>query len=179
MNADVQTFALQILASAGVAWLAASLTARFSLARFRKEKTWERKAAAYTTILEALGDLFAWFDKNLDAHYGQSELSEAMRNDLGAAFSKAHKEMTRTIAGQVWLLDPSVGSSIKLMNKTLDDEDFPDWHSHLEYGYGAVKKARDDITAFARRDLNIDDRTAWKRMADSMNTPVGVKRHVA
>lgn len=160
MNAT-QTLLVQLAVSAVmsvfVAWLAATLSAQMTLRRFYKEKMWERKANAYTTILEALGDLFAWFDKNLDAVYVHEQLGENESNELSEAFKRAHKEMTRTMAGQVWLLSPQVAAAIKAMNSTLDYTDYPDFHSHLDEGYGAVKTCRETITALAQKDLQVEE----------------------
>jgi hypothetical protein len=51
--------ALTIAASFLGAWLAA----HFALASFYRERIWERKAATYSAIFEALSVINRWYDK--------------------------------------------------------------------------------------------------------------------
>lgn len=67
------------------AWLAANL----ALKRFYKEKMWERKAAAYTTIFEALHHIRNWYAKNLDAYFEQRDISDEKTKELQKFANKA------------------------------------------------------------------------------------------
>ena len=150
--------AIQLLVSAlislGGAWLAATLAARFTLKRFYKERMWERKAAAYTTILEALHDMREWYGQHVDAEYGGSSLSDERSAELAESSRNAERTMRRRLAGETWLLSSSLNESIRKMDRQLRDRS-ETWQEHLDDGYGAVDAAITEVRELARTDLEI------------------------
>lgn len=161
------------LVSMFVAWLAATLAARTTLQRFYKERMWERKATAYTTILEALYISQDWYSRHLDAEYEGKTLTEEKAKEMTRQSVEARTTMMRAVEGQTWLLSPQVKEAITTMDKALD-QDFHIWSEMLDESWGAVRDAREAITALARRDLAIVEKSnltteqrikaAWKKL---------------
>lgn len=166
MPDPLQTLIMQVSASAiisgAVAWLTATLTARLTLQRFYKERMWERKATAYTTILEALYLNQEWYSEHFDAAITHQELTQEHKEKLTRASSEARSLMMRSVEGQTWLLSPEVGQIIANMEKALDQSDYNppygSWEMMLDNNWGVVRNARDQITALARRDLSIAEK---------------------
>jgi hypothetical protein len=61
------------LLSAAAAFIGAWLVARFALNRFKQEKIWERQAAAYTAIFDAMNDVDDVLDKLADPNLPHDE----------------------------------------------------------------------------------------------------------
>lgn len=162
MDPTLQNLLIQLgvsaLVSMFVAWLAATLAARTTLQRFYKERMWERKANAYTTILEALYLRLEWYRQHFDAAITKQTLTEDYAQKLTQQSAEARAIMMRTIEGQTWLLSAAVSEAIEKMDKELD-ADFPGWEDMLDHSWGAVRDARVTITALARRDLAIVEKS--------------------
>lgn len=163
MDPTLQNLLIQLgvsaLVSMFVAWLAATLAAHTTLQRFYKERMWERKANAYTTILEALYLRLEWYGQHFDAAITRQTLTEEYAQRLTQQSAEARAIMMRTIEGQTWLLSAEVSEAIAKLDKELDGE-FPGWEDMLDHSWGAVRDARVTITALARRDLAIAEKSS-------------------
>src|ERR1700712_4893218 len=98
--AEFWPHAVTAVASFIGAWFAA----RFALSRFYREKVWERKAAAYTAIFEALHFIEQWFSEHQDAYFEQREISEEETKRLSKASNDAEAELARRLASETWLI---------------------------------------------------------------------------
>src|SRR5215218_11023955 len=100
--------ALTTVASFIGTWLAA----QFALARFYKEKTWERKTEAYTAIFEALHEMQQWFIAHERSLRQAKDLPEDKDEELRTAHHKARNNLVRTLDRQSWLLPPECMDAI-------------------------------------------------------------------
>jgi hypothetical protein len=156
-------------ASAGFGgWIAA----QFALGRFRKEKVWERKTAAYTVMFEALHDMMEWFNRHLTEQYELREISDEERTRFALEYRKAREILTRRIASEAWLLPRECIRRIREMNRTLD-RTHESLREDIDSGYEAVGSGTYDLGNIVRRDLGLarprileipsDLRRRWKR----------------
>ena len=139
-----------------VAIISAYLTARFALRRFYSEKWWERRAAAYTSIIESTHHVREHADTNLTflrlckdlPTDGEKRLEEAMKN----AMAELRKQ--RDI-GQLLLSD----RAIELVNRFFDGLDHSTkvetWLEHLERKMTAIDTFLPAFCQIARKDLKV------------------------
>lgn len=158
MTEGQTTLAIQLSVSAVVsivvAWLAVSLAASPTLQRFYKERIWERKANAYTTILEAL---FVWLDyygTHFEAAIERRDLTPERIAELSKQKTKARTAMMRSVEGQRWLLGSELNDAIDTMDRALRQQK-NSLEEELDDAWGAVRDARVTITALARKDLAV------------------------
>jgi hypothetical protein len=59
-------------------------------ARFASEKWWERKSAAYYTIIEALSDLVYYYDQKILSELSERELSQEQKQALDSHWESGH-----------------------------------------------------------------------------------------
>jgi hypothetical protein len=59
------TAVLTPLLAATAAFIGSWLAARFALSRFYRERIWERRAAAYTSIFESVHEYVRWVDERI------------------------------------------------------------------------------------------------------------------
>jgi hypothetical protein len=64
----------------GIVW--AVLTLKLGLGKFRSEKWWERKAATYVNVIEAMHDMYAYASAIVDEANADWELSKKHRTTL-------------------------------------------------------------------------------------------------
>lgn len=150
-TAQIAQLVVQALLTIGGAWLAASLTARLTLKRFFRERSWERKAAAYTVVFEALHDMLDWHGEHFDAEISGHDLPDDRKVVLKERYRKARDDVRRSIAGQAWLLDPRV-TEVNALWKELHKRRHS-MFEELDEGYGAIANARQKVIAIAKQDM--------------------------
>lgn len=156
---------VQIVVSVLGASLAAFLAARFTMDRFYREKTWERKAEAYTLIFESLDDMREWYSVHYDAVLLANTVSEKKNSELEASYKAATTVLRKRVAGETWLLEPHVEAIIQKCQKDLG-WDAPSWQEHLDHGLFTVENAIKELKPVARAELNAQRKRMtwpWKR----------------
>ena len=150
-------YLLSIVGSFIGAWLAAQL----AFNRFSREKVWERKAAAYTAIFEAMHTISRWYEKHLEAAILSRTLDVPTTDRLHAETNEAKAELARRLASETWLIPAHCRRRLDKMIDDLDDQRPESWEQYLEGGYSIIKAATDDLRAAVESDLGL--RNSWFR----------------
>jgi len=145
-----QSVVLPFAAAAFGGWL----TAQFALGRFRKEKMWERKTAAYTSMFEALHDMRVWFDRHWDAEVERRDISEEESRRLAAEYRSARDALLRRIASESWLLPDACIERINHLNATLAER-HETFFDEVDSGSAALTSAVTDLKTIVRDDLGL------------------------
>lgn len=159
------------LSIAGVI-LAAWLAARFTAGRFYTERTWDRKANAYTTVFDGLHSMQTWSDENLSALYEGRELSAEKDEKLRREYQAAKERIRREIATATWLLKPEVEEAISGLWRVLNAH-YETWHDDLDATYGAIARTQTKLRDIAREDLGLRKprrKWPWQRSAETTGT---------
>jgi hypothetical protein len=146
---------LNIVAPAGAAFVGAWLAARFGLSRFYREKVWERKAATYTAIFDALHDMNNWFTTHLDALEQGVELASNRKSELYQSYANANAKLRRRIDVEAWLIPSEY--FIKL-EKLLTDLKFPpeaNWFEIIDTGSMVMSENIKLLRVLFRNDLHV------------------------
>jgi hypothetical protein len=140
--------------SAIAAFVGSWLAARFALDRFRHEKIWERRAAAYTAVFDALHDQAKWFATHADALERGRDIPDDEREKLAKEALEAAAAIRRRVDAETWLVSDAF---LERIAKLADDLKvrFDDWPSYVEEGEIAIEAAIDDLRKIARRELRI------------------------
>ncbi len=148
------TFLAQVIAGIIIAFAASLFTVWFALKRFRTERWWDRKADAYSSILEALhyakqGTLEC-LDKRMD------QLSNQLREKMKAAWNEIHKAIN---TGSFLLcrdarkaLDALTEATNKTMTPTGNNFDF---NAALKVQLKAVNRCLEVLPLIAKKDLSV------------------------
>lgn len=105
----LQYLAPQIFVSAITAIIASFFMSRFALRRFYSEKWWEKKAEAYSAILESLHYMKRDFDEEITAAMREHDIPDDRKAELRAKHDEARDEMAkRTDIGEFVLSDEAV-----------------------------------------------------------------------
>jgi flagellar biosynthesis/type III secretory pathway M-ring protein FliF/YscJ len=87
--------ALQAFGALLIALLSAWITVKLSQRKFREERMWDRKAAAYERIIEAFHKSKKFSSEHLDAQYESRELVEDRDKELRRLSAEAREEISR------------------------------------------------------------------------------------
>lgn len=151
-TAQIVQLVVQALLTIGGAWLAASLTMRLTLKRFFRERSWEKKAAAYTVVFEGLHDMLDWHGEHFDAEISGRDLPDDRKAVLKERYRKARDDVRRSIAGQAWLLDARVTDEVDALWKELHKRR-QSMFEELDEGYGAIANTQQTIIEIAKQDM--------------------------
>lgn len=141
-----------IATSSGVAIAAVWLAARFAYRQAHIGRVWERKAEAYSEILEALHEIEEWFRAEMDDEYSRREVAEDVQASRNAEYQDARKRLRRRIAREVWLLPNETQQRIAAMNTEMSKRQ-DSWFEHLDNGCSEVRNAVKDIAKLAQAEL--------------------------
>ena len=141
-----------IVSSSGVAITAVWLAARFAAQQAHIGRIWERKAEAFSAILEALHEMLEWYWAYLDDEFSRRDPNDATRNARNADYSAARKLLRRSIAREIWLLPADVQARVASMNRVLTAR-YESFFEDIDTGWVEVKQAIADISEMAQTNL--------------------------
>lgn len=115
---DVATWVAigSIATSSGVAVAAVWLASKFAYQQAHIGRVWERKAEAYSEILEAMHEIEGSFRVEMDDEFLSREVLEDIQATRNSEYHDARKILRRRIAREVWLLPMEAQQRIVAMN---------------------------------------------------------------
>ncbi len=150
---QIETAIIAAIASFVGAWIAA----RLAFARFSQEKIWERKAAAYTAIFEALHYIGRWYEKHYEAALVRRDIEGEKTTRIKDEAIKAEDELERRLGSETWLIPPECRARLEKMTQDLKNAEHkdPEWESFLENCAFIIKTAVDDLRLMVVDDLRL------------------------
>lgn len=156
---------LGIPAAIFIAAVSSWITVQLSLHKFRKERWWERKVDAYTSVIEALHNSREFTSQHIDAELGGREVNDEHDAELRAKAKHANEEIRRAAStGSFFLSDQAAARLAKLQQEVEGARNATHWFEYLESDWTAVNACLQDIIQIAKADLNLEaSRSFWKR----------------
>jgi hypothetical protein len=115
----------------GSGLLSAWVTYRLAFRRFRAEKWWERRADAYSGILEALHESLRFAETNIDYMQSGSEVPPEKDADVRKAAAAANLEIRRAAnVGKLFLSSAALSRLTKFLHEN-DKNARDDWTEYL------------------------------------------------
>lgn len=150
-------FVWPIVSGLLVAVVTSFLTARLAFRRFYSERWWERKAEAYTALIEALYQILDYPSSLLDEELGEREVSEDRKEELSAQSERANRAVTKAMIVGALVLSPRTVEILKEFRKgkyradgARSYFDLLDEHAHT------AATAINAVVEEAARDLMLD-----------------------
>ncbi|MCL1060493.1 hypothetical protein L2729_21260 [Shewanella gelidimarina] len=147
---------LKILAGVAIAGLSSLFTVYLSLAKFRTEKWWEKKADAYSNLVGVIHDAKAFAEENLEAEHKQLELTPEEDKVLREYSKKTELKIYRAMdAGSFYLSDEAI-ACLKLYKKECSEAGRDNnWLGYLAEDLKATDKCLKSMIRIAKNDLQI------------------------
>ncbi|MEH0166710.1 hypothetical protein [Roseateles microcysteis] len=154
MIPSLDTLLVQALCTFAIAVFSTWLTIRLSQRKFRAERLWDRKAAAYERLIDAFHKAKKFSSENLDAEYEGRQVSEERNDELRALAKEAREEIRR--AADIGSFSLSEGALQLVTQYEIDVGDTKGitmWQEHLDHDYAVTDAALKDLIFEAKRDL--------------------------
>ncbi len=128
----------------------------WTVKRFYKQKTWERRERAYEEIVNALYDVIQYFAVQKE-DYGQGTgLSEDKERELYSKYHSAASSLRKaTDIGSFYIADDAYDVLISLRKRETLNPNKELWFEIFESKYREHEKALSKLMEIAKRDLHI------------------------
>jgi len=137
-----------------IAVVVSAYNARF--ARFASEKWWERKAEAYTRIIEALSDLVYYYQQTYDAEFEARGLSEEKRREIEKHWKRGHLEVEKATSVGAFMISLEAEQALKEYSERPRGNVHPDdWFGMLELDYTSTGQCLKKLVTCAKNDLHV------------------------
>lgn len=167
------------LVSLAVALSVAAVTVWLSLRRFRTERWWDRKAEAYSRIINALHALAEHAGSRAEAELGdpraEAELvdryaEEEVKRQKEAGDS-AWVELQRVTEIGAFVISSEAANALhRLRHRSRVDLDEGDWYSLYSEDHAAYKKALAEMRSLAQKDLRVAGAlSGWARLGIALS----------
>jgi hypothetical protein len=139
-----------------VAVLTAIITVQLSFRRFQAERWWDRKADAYSRIIEALHHAIAHASMASDECLtGYVEYSEEYRKRILDSYRKAQIDLEIATGVGAYVISDEAAKILKDLEHRPPQVDPLDTYGRLEADLKDYEKALDEIREIAKKDLKV------------------------
>jgi hypothetical protein len=138
-----------------IASLAAIYNSRFR--RFALERWWERKADAYTRIIEALSDLVDYYRQMCDEEINpRRTINDKTKQEMVERSKRGHREVDKAADIGAFLISPEADAALQRFRQEPKDKPDPhDWYSIFENEYSRAKQCLKEMVECAKNDLRV------------------------
>lgn len=172
----MNTLITSVISGLIVAVVTSFLTVRLSLRRFYSERWWERKADAYTDIIEALHAKLEFLDSYFSVMHDGEKLSEADIDRLRAANREADQKINKLIRIGTFVISEEVATLLEYyqadqakLKRDVYEADEGAWFGHEQkLTDRCLVKVRDA----AMRDLKVSPWMSWEHVLEVISTTV-------
>lgn len=151
MNQTLVTILTGIFIAGVTSWI----TVQLSLQKFRSEKWWERKADAYTKLLDALHKSKKFSDEHLEAEYKAKEVSDDRDKELRILAKESREELLRAVDVGAFLLCDEAVKVLKDYEREVEKlSEYETWYEYIDADNTINHRTLKNLIPIARKDLN-------------------------
>lgn len=146
-----------LLSSILVAVITALVTVKLSLRKFYTERWWEKKAEAYTKIIEALHRYKKYDEKKLaiEMEYPRNDNDE-LEKELSKQWAESNAEIEKAADLGAFIVSKEVESILtNFLNRKIGDPNYEPLFEIIEADLEKVKKCLSEVKSAAKKDLDI------------------------
>ena len=137
-----------------VSIITAYVTVKLSIKQFYSQRWWEKKAEAYSHIIEHLSYLQYYFGEWFNEGVGIKKLGEKDTERLSEGYRKARESITKAAAiGAYIISDDTATALVKLLRELEKEDPRGNWVGDIDRCYGSVKECITKIREYAKVDL--------------------------
>jgi hypothetical protein len=154
----MQQTLISILAGLIIAFFTSWITVRFALKQFFSERWWERKADAYSKIVEALYHIKNVLQVDLELEEQGKSISKERFTKLVQKANVGYEELYKAEGIGAFVISKEVTTSLTQLKSNLKKEEKNFNRSYTDFLDSQVfhlNKCLDEIRLYAKRDLKI------------------------
>jgi type I site-specific restriction endonuclease len=152
----MEKIAIGILTALIISFISSWITVQLSLRRFRTERWWEKKAEAYSKIIEALHNANAVSSAYMGALEESTQLTEDRKKALSIRNQAAVEEILKAMDVGAFLLSKEALGCLKQYQKGVAiASGQTSWDDYLEKDQAAIEDCLRDMIVIAKKDLEV------------------------
>ncbi|MFT7219807.1 MAG: hypothetical protein ACI8Z1_001424 [Candidatus Azotimanducaceae bacterium] len=133
---------------------AAFLAARHTSKRFRSERFWDRKAKAYSELIDARHHMKFHTNENYDAFLENRDIAEDYAEDLWKSYRKARNHVVSLLGSSRFLISGGIEGAVIALEKDLGSARHSQhWLENLETKLAAIKSCLKLVKDVGAREL--------------------------
>ncbi len=137
-----------------VSIITAYITVKLSIKQFYSQRWWEKKAEAYSRIIEHLSYLQYYFGEWLNEIFGTKEMGEKDNERLSEGYRQAKESITKASAIGAYIVSDDTAVALEKLLRELDKENpSGNWMDDIERCYDSAKECIANIRENAKVDL--------------------------
>lgn len=143
----------KLLIQGAFALFVAHRAVQWALARYKKEKLWERRLAAYSDVVSALGEM-RLVSGSLFDHYARiSSITDEGQQALYDRHRAARRKFDEAAATAALILDARTSDRLQRLVHDLERNSEIDMAQREDYEYGLYDAALKDIPELGKKSL--------------------------
>jgi hypothetical protein len=145
---------LKALSAIAIAMVSSWITVYLSRDKFRSERWWEKKAAAYERVIEAFHKSKKFDAEHIRAQELQREMDDARQGELRLQAKEARDEILRASdVGSFILSENALSILAKYEAESENIPQFHSWYEHLDHSWSLTHRYMKEFIAEAHADL--------------------------
>ena len=132
----------------------ARLAVRWALSRYKEEKTWERRLAAYAEVVAALSEMRFIVGKWIDEIEGHSR-NDPTQDSYSERYKNAIRKFEEGTAISSLILESETRGTLTKLENDLDNVNDPDPYDGYSSMYSLIDDALVELTAQGRASLDL------------------------
>ncbi len=155
MSEFVQGILTALIPAIIVTIITALLTVKLSIRQFYSQRWWEKKAEAYSHIIEHLSYLQYYFGEWFSEGIGEKNLSNKDKEKLLEDYRRARESITKAAAIGAYIVSDDTATALANLLHELEKKEDPtgNWIKDVDRCYGSVKECIAKIREYAKTDL--------------------------
>ena len=145
-----------LFAGITIAVVTSIITVWLAFKRFRSERWWDRKADAYSAIIESLHHMKRYCEKNIDVLESHRDMSDEERTDLYTKFKEGVKKIEKAKDIGCFIISNEAVKQLDLLLQGLySAEGARDFYEYLERQLSVINNCLNSICEIAKSDLKV------------------------
>jgi hypothetical protein len=154
-------FGLNILSGLFIAVVTSVVSVSLSLRRFYSQRWWERKAEAYSEIMDSLYHMKWKLEINFDEAAMQKQAPKKTQEYVNGLYTEATQRLQKAESFGTFIISERAVESLVKMRKQLgiNRRSLNDYFGHVNSDLGAVNECLTEMREAAKEDLQ--PRLSW------------------
>jgi nitrogen fixation/metabolism regulation signal transduction histidine kinase len=154
MSEFVQGMLIALIPGVIVSIITAYVTVQLSMKQFYSQRWWEKKAEAYSHIIEHLSYLQFYFEEWFNEGANIRELGDKDKEKLSEGYRQARESIAKASAiGAYIVSNNTIVALAKLLRDLEEDDPKGNWVGDMDEHHGSVKECITRVREYARIDL--------------------------
>ena len=154
MSEFIQDISKYLIPALFVSIITAIVTVKLSIKQFYSQRWWEKKAEAYSHIIENLSYLQYYFSEWFDEEIGIKRMRDKDKEKLSECYEKARESITKAAAIGAYIVSDATVVALTKLLRELEKEDLSgNWVDNINRYHASVKECIEKIREYAKVDL--------------------------